>query len=152
MELSVFFIMFSIVCFLVLLFTANNAFAQQQVHGVETKLTTYFGPAYTVQRVDYFEWFGYSFTNMNSIPVSVEAELYENLPGRNDCDETRVELVTTKSFVLQPKETYIWKFENKEAFKKMHWRKTYDEPSNDRYGNGYRETSFYVKFKAYKLE
>lgn len=41
---------------------------------------------------------GYSFYNMNSISVSIDAELYSD-----------DKLVNTKSFTIKSKETYIWK-------------------------------------------
>lgn len=42
---------------------------------------------------------GYSFYNMNSISVSIDAELYNS-------SQT---LINTKSFTIKSKETYIWK-------------------------------------------
>ena len=55
--------------FFIAMISSIVSFGQlQEVKGVETKLTTYYNGS--------SEWFGYSFYNMNSIPVSVEAELH----------------------------------------------------------------------------
>ena len=133
-------------------------FAQlPEVKGVETKVVIYDGPEY---RAAYDEniysykyhsstkWFGYSFYNMNSIPVSVEAELYSHYEGHS--------LVTTKTFNLKPGETYIWKHENRDAFKvnarerggTTWWTDSKKEPASY-IGNG--SISYYVKYKAYKI-
>ncbi len=65
---------------------------------------------------------GFEFTNLNSIEVSVEADLY-NLKG---------EIVDSKSFVLKSKESYIWKRGNMGIDVRC-------------------KGEYYVKYKAYKL-
>lgn len=122
-----------------------------EVKGVETKLVIYDGPKYEAC-VDFYydryksstKWFGYSFYNMNSIPVSVEAELYKE--GR---------LVTTKTFNLKSNETYIWKHEGYYEHFKVNeynggtedWTDNKIAPGEHEYGPG----DYYVKYKAYKI-
>lgn len=124
-----------------------------ELKGVETKLVIYDGREYYVktyseQYKSCTKWFGYSFYNMNSIPVSVEARLYEN----DDDDGPR--MITTKTFNLKPGEAYIWKHENMGAFKV---NSDYDGDWTDRkieplsvgmynWGN-----SYYVEYTAYKI-
>lgn len=135
--------------FLVVMISVSNlAFAQNEVRGVETKIAKYEGPRYSAKG-DCYLWFGYQFTNLNSIPVSVDVELY--------MDD---ELISTKSFVLQSKEIYIWKFEHNSDFqvyysyntdiRRPSWE-TRVEKSNpgDR---EYKKIKYYVRYKAYKLE
>lgn len=64
----------------------------------------------------------HEFTNLNTIAVSVDAELYDN-SGK---------LIGSKSFVLKSKESYVWK--------------------RGQHGIDIREKDeYYVKYKAYKL-
>ena len=132
-------------------------FAQlSEVKGVETKLVVYDGSEYKVSDGRHYKysikWFGYSFYNMNSIPVSVEAELYKTHDYKGQL------LVTTKTFNLKPGETYIWKHESMDAFKVNYediykdynssfyrWTEDKVEP----YGDG--RVTYYVKYKAYKI-
>ena len=137
-------------------------FAQlSEVKGVETKLVVYDGSEYKVEdgksrngnsQYKYStKWFGYSFYNMNSIPVSVEAELYKTHDYKGQL------LVTTKTFNLKPGETYIWKNENTGAFKVNYdecggiycsdWTESKEEPN---YYDAGRVT-YYIKYKAYKI-
>ena len=134
-----------IVC-LFLLFASVKTYGQE-VHGVETKLTKYSGPEYGSKNL----WFGYSFTNMNSIPVSIDAELYEITRTREDG-----KIVSTKSFTLKSGETYIWKFENNSDFTvyDVHYnyngRKYYSEKKEPKYTNNVY-SGYFIKYKAYKL-
>lgn len=135
------------------------SFAQSlEVKGVETKVEIYDGPQYKVA-CDYADrymrdyqyksstkWFGFSFYNMNSISVSVEAELYQEKNGK---------LVTIKTFNLKPNETYIWKHENRGADFQVNnngnstpWRWT--DSKKEPYDH-YLMTRYYVKYKAYKI-
>ena len=127
-----------------------------EVKGVETKVVIYDGPeyraiyessSYSNKYQSSTKWFGFSFYNMNSISVSVEAELYQEHNGK---------MVATKSFNLKPNETYIWKHENRrDDFKvnasengaKTWWTDSKKEPVI--YGS-YGST-YYVKYKAYKI-
>lgn len=132
---------------------SNLAFAQNEVRGVETKLVKYEGSEYNVGGKYYNLWFGYQFLNLNSIPVSVDAELYVTNDYTNEQN-----LRDTKTFVIEPKETYIWKFEYGTDFKVYHYKYGY-------YSNGHMYTKAYpgyvesnfgntymIKYKAYKLE
>jgi hypothetical protein len=149
--------------FMFALMSTVVGFAQlYEVKGVETKLVVYDGSEYKVEagrsqsgnsHYKYStKWFGYSFYNMNSIPVSVEAELYYLHEGQS--------LVTTKNFNLKPGETYIWKHENMDSFKVNYedcvtlfcyndWTESKKEPNYPNYGDG--RITYYVKYKAYKI-
>ena len=135
-------------------------FAQlSEVKGVETKLVVYDGPEYEVlagksgsgsYRRKYFtKWFGYSFYNMNSIPVSVEAELYKTHDDKGQL------LVTTKTFNLKPGETYIWKNEHIHPFKVNYnsHPDSYNDYTKSREVPNYDSGSvtYYVRYKAYKI-
>lgn len=134
--------------FLVVMISVSNlAFAQNEVRGVETKIAKYEGSRYSNEGGGNL-WFGYQFTNLNSIPVSVDAELYRDN-----------ELISTKSFVLKSKEIYIWKFEHNSDFQVYYYyttdisRPSYTtrvEKSNP--GSQYKTIKYYVRYKAYKLE
>lgn len=122
-------------------------FAQlSEVKGVETKLVIYDGQEYeywgdNARYASYStEWFGFSFYNMNSIPVSVEAELY--YAGK---------LVDTKTFSLASKETYIWKQKSNNSFRVYDSVGKKEVPDDyARNGDEYGYT-YYVKYKAYKI-
>lgn len=127
--------------FFIAMISSIVSFGQlQEVKGVETKLTTYYNGS--------SEWFGYSFYNMNSIPVSVEAELHciYTFGGQHD------EIEDVKTFNLKPGEEYIWKQENNDDFGVEYvsyngsYRRSY--PGWSPTGNGVR---YYVKYKAYKI-
>lgn len=139
--------------------TAVDVSAQNEVRGIETKLVKYNGRDYSTtvktrtryndyKKVDL--WFGYSFYNMNSIPVSVDAELYKRY--YNEAYSRYIEdLVDTKTFVLKSGENYIWKHENNSDFKVYDYiDEDGEEMLNDEPGGG--NTSYYIKYKAYKLE
>lgn len=133
-----------------------------EVKGVETKLDVYDGKIYGYNKT---EWFGYSFYNMNGFRVSVEAELYKfykqqyTLINGDYVHVFDAILIDTKTFNLAPEETYIWKQEHNSDFQKT--AKGIDYPQ------GYYESdgdydydaddrgeaiSYYVKYKAYKME
>lgn len=135
--------------FFIAMISSIVSFGQlQEVKGVETKLTTYNGSAYkkcdTYRRMcpcnTFTEWFGFSFYNMNSIPVSVEAELHHiyTFGGRHD------EVIDVKTFNLKPGEEYIWKQENNNNFQVI---RNYDGGRGSQPYNG----EYYVKYKAYKI-
>ena len=133
----------------VMSFASIEAFAQE-VRGVETKLVIYNGPQYKGQDGPSYErgtkyyystnWFGFSFYNMNTIPVSVDAVLYYE--GN---------IVDSKSFVLKSKESYIWKQEDRASFQVN----VYSSFSVD---NRWIEDgkispgNFRVEYKAFKLQ
>lgn len=110
---------------------ATDLSAQNEVRGVETRRVIYDGPNY---RGMYTEYYGFEFSNRNSIPVSVSIELWYNSRGYED-----PKLVTTKDVVLDPGEKYILKQENNSFF----WVHG---------SNSLEISNYYVKYKAYKLE
>ena len=127
--------------FFIAMISSIVSFGQlQEVKGVETKLTTYYnGSSY---------WFGYSFYNMNSIPVSVEAELHEVSDNNGD------NVIDVKTFNLQPKEEYVWKFENRFMGNRGYPFAVYDgkkEPYVYRGDMSGDKCRYYVKYKAYKI-
>lgn len=127
--------------FFIAMISSIVSFGQlQEVKGVETKLTTYEGSSYYKGDYNYTEWFGFSFYNMNSIPVSVEAELHRiyNNQGRHD------EVIDVKTFNLKSGEEYIWKQENNYNFQVI-WH--YDGGRRSKPDGG----EYYVKYKAYKI-
>lgn len=128
---------------LVVLFAINVV--AQEVHGVESKMVcTYhcnpdgsWSSWSSCRRCDSSSpWFAYEFTNMNSIPVSVEVKLYRKESGPlGDV----FKCCATKSFVLKSGESYIYKTEERgiaeySGFAGVHSYKDY-----------------YVEYKAYKL-
>lgn len=129
-------------------------FAQlSEVKGVETKLVIYDGQEYEYWKDDAryashsTKWFGFSFYNMNSIPVSVEAELYH--AGK---------LVDTKTFNLASKETYIWKQKHNSDFQVYSDYYDYDGftgkkevPADYNRGGAINGSTYYVEYKAYKI-
>lgn len=132
-------------------FATTQTYAQNEVRGVETKLVKYTGSSYSyssssrIREYKYYNtWFGYEFHNMNSIPVSVDAKLYRK--GWRDDDEYT--LINTKSFVLNSKESYIWKHENYDNFRVYYSYETSQDTPN--YGSSYAD--YYIEYKAYKLE
>lgn len=130
---------------------SNLAFAQNEVRGVETKLVKYEGSEYLFRggKYSYNLWFGYQFLNLNSIPVSVDAELYVT----NESTEEQ-NLRDTKTFVIEPKETYIWKFEYNDDFRVYNvWGVFEDVETSTRACPGDKAGRTYmIKYKAYKLE
>ena len=111
----------------------------QEVHGVESKMVCTYdcNPNGSWDFwYDYREtkrpWFAYEFTNLNSIPVSVEVELYYE-EKISDYKAPEFKVSATKSFVLQSGESYVFKTAEKGIT-------TYNYHSK-----------YYVKYKAYKL-
>jgi hypothetical protein len=136
----------------VVLFATTNVMAQE-VHGVESKMVCTYNcnpdgswEQWKLGREDMNPWFGYQFTNLNSIPVSVEVELYKKQKIRvsSNSSEHKDEfiLVATKSFVLKSNESYVFKTEERgidcyQCINAYSW-----------IGHDY----YYVKYKAYKLQ
>lgn len=127
--------------FFIAMISSIVSFGQlQEVKGVETKLTTYYNGS--------SKWYGYSFYNMNSIPVSVEAELHEVSNEKGD------NVIDVKTFNLKSNEEYIWKFENR--FEDHFDRYPFAVYSFREAPEAYRGVddgtcSYYVKYKAYKI-
>lgn len=136
----------------VMSFISIEAFAQE-VRGVETKVSIYDGPKYDGG----YTWAAYAFTNANTFPVFVDAELYRSKPSEYiyditvppacaNCiiDQSFPKLISTKSFVLNPGETYLWKHEQESNG--GYYRFKSDSES---WGNA---DKYFVKYKAYKLQ
>lgn len=138
-------LIFSVVCIM----TNVNA---QEVRGVETKLVKYHGSEYENYPGTSDLWFGYSFRNMNSIPVSVDIELYADVEQKIDFNNYQYveKLLTTKTIVLEPGEEYIFKRESDDAMKVF----SRDAPLyKSIYGNSTDNRKNYrVTYKAYKLQ
>lgn len=132
-------------------FATTQTYAQNEVRGVETKLVKYIGSSYSyssssrIRESKYYNtWFGYEFHNMNSIPVSVDAKLYRKWSSQDDYT-----LINTKSFVLNSKESYIWKHENDNHFRVYY---TYESSQDTPTQTVSSSASYYIEYKAYKLE
>ena len=120
----------------------------QEVHGVETKMVCTYDcnpngswDGWWISSDYHCPYFGYEFTNLNSIPVSVEVELYEKrsiefAPGLYRPENV---LLSTKSFVLKSGESYVFKTSEKGICT------YYNCFSSGSYSD------YYVKYKAYKL-
>ena len=110
----------------------------QQVRGIETKRVVYNGVKYSYdyRNSEYSdEYYGWEFTNRNSIPVSVSIIL----KGKGNPDDY---IVTTKEIVLNSKESYIFKPDplvSSGDFRVHNW------------GSG-SISDYYVVYEAYKLE
>ncbi|MBR6746360.1 MAG: hypothetical protein IKL83_03170 [Muribaculaceae bacterium] len=152
------------VCFIFMLFATLlpiSAIAQE-IRGVEIKTITYEGKDHNG---DVCYWAAFEFVNKNSIPVSVDAELFRSKPEdedyskqyrytssmpEQDISHIYPRLISAQSFVLQPGESYLWKHETESyyssalrsirfAFRsgKIYWRDA---------------QNYFVKYKAYKLQ
>lgn len=144
----------------VLLCTTVNVLAQE-VHGVESKMVCSYdcnpngtwanwGSNLSEYRGDgHFPWFAYEFTNLNSISVSVEVELYHKVLKHqvythpSDQDVYEYEIVATKYFVLRSGESYIFKT-SEEGIDRYQYNPYGNYPTKN-------HNSYYVKYKAYKL-
>lgn len=135
-------------------FCATANIMAQEVHGVESRMVCTYDCNPNGSWADWgnynngYEhtpWFSYEFTNMNTIAVSVEVELYHYEFIKKERYETIYDyvLIGTKSFVLKSGETYLWK-NGKEAGIARHNRQWYET-----YMNGHKD--YYVTYKAYKL-
>jgi len=144
------------------LFT-TRAFAQE-VRGVETRRAIYEGEIYKLEysnsrgNLTEFgtssEYYGFEFTNLNSIPVSVSIEVYSK---GSDSDR----LIGTKEIVLESKEKYVYKDltlkRYMEYYDSYHGSCRYANSDTENWNiakkNGeYNANNYYVKYKAYKLQ
>ena len=88
--------------------TVISTFAQEslEVRGVETRLVCTYNcnpnGSWDIWR-NGIPWFGYEFTNLNSIPVSVDIELYSKEY------QGSFRLSATKTIVLESGESYVFK-------------------------------------------
>ena len=131
---------------------STNAFAQE-VRGVETKRIVYYDGSdyeYSYYRKTHYtdyqstdayssKYYGWEFTNRNSCSVSVDISMVK-IGGV---------IVKTKSVVLAPRETYVFKNEGINATR-------YDmNPANNSYYKSHSENAiddYYVDYKAFKLQ
>lgn len=117
------------------LFT-TSAYAQlQEVRGIETRRVIYYGPQYeTGYAGEKYSnrYYGYEFTNANSISVSVDIVIYKRW------NSTNREAVYRKTITLKPKESYILKYDGYKGF--MVDKNCMDDISN-----------YDIEYKAYKL-
>lgn len=125
-------------------FASANAFAQlKEVRGVQTRVIKYEKNDIEKEIYSDGKWgktiHGFEFKNENNYPVWVEAELCTN--GYDYRDDGKIEAGTydTKSFTLNPGETYVWKIGDKMI-------------KHNGYANYDRYDNYYVKYKAYKAE
>lgn len=142
----------------------------QEVRGIETRRAIYIGEkyelnySYNYRSYDFgssVEYYGFEFTNLNSISVSVTIEVYEK--GNPD------KMIDTKEIVLKSQEKYIHKYP---ILRKFIHRSDYSYKTGDCWGNDvfsssdndaerwkkanergqYNANNFYVKYKAFKLQ
>lgn len=137
----------------VMSFISIEAFAQE-VRGVETKVSIYDGSKYDGG----YTWAAYAFTNANTFPVFVDAELYRskssdrwmyrqavsNAGLTHIIDQSFPKLISTKSFVLNPGETYLWKHEQEYDGERYCF-----QSGSESWGNA---DNYFVKYKAYKMQ
>ena len=136
----------------VMSFISIEAFAQE-VRGVETKVSIYDGSKYDGG----YTWAAYAFTNANTFPVFVDAELYRSKSRdtymyyvvvsasvSNIIDRSFPMLISTKSFVLNPGETYLWKHEQEYDGNYYSFQSGSESWEN--------ADKYFVKYKAYKLQ
>lgn len=129
-------------CFAFTIFASNlNA---QEVHGVEITRKIIKEVPHNNGYADLY--FGYEITNMNSIPVSIEIELYHSTCRVDSYTNSKEEVVETKNITLQSKESYLWE----PTFKIRGYRRGEIQYS---YGTDCRHwaENCYVRYKAYKI-
>lgn len=126
-----------IVLLISLLFCLNlqNAWSQTEVRGIETRRVVYNGPEYSTWPDTYHnEYYGWEFYNANSIPVSLDIELW--------CSSSNT-IVKSQSIIIKSGEKYIFKREEHLCVRV--YRNAADINTLD-------ISQYYVKYRAYKLE
>lgn len=124
-------------CMIMCLF-ATNAFAQEKVRGIETRLVKYDQEKACVYCSTYDDVYGIEFTNRNSISVSITMELWmKGSYNSYNRDYNNDKLEQSKDIVLEPGESYLWKI-----------RKKRSSDGSLYYGNA----DYYYKYEAYKLQ
>ena len=120
--------------FMVMCMFSTNAFAQEKVRGIETKLVQY---DYDNDRREGI--YGIQFTNYNSISVSITMELWQK--GKYSYSYERYaedKIYLSKDIVLKPNESYLWKIGKKYK--------------NDDGELWCYDGHYYYKYEAYKLQ
>lgn len=136
---------------------ATNMFAQE-VRGVETRRVIYerqesyqvVGCTMQDKLGESTEYYGFEFKNLNTISVSVTIEIYR----KGDSDK----LIDTKDIVLNSNESYIHKYPvvkryewtgwvcNEYDSRDVKWKKLAEA------GKSHFESTYYAKYKAFKLQ
>ena len=131
----------------VLGFTTQSYAQLIEVRGVETRWTSYDGPRHYSDSGKAYMWKGCEFSNLNNFSVSVDAELWRYYYLR-DVGYNSVK-VHTKTFVLKPQETFLWKYEAD----RLMWGSGIPNLFNKDYSSNSPEYDygFYVVYKAYKF-
>mgnify|MGYP005607992167 CR=1 FL=1 len=127
-------IRFIIISALLLLFAIPSWAQLKEVRGVQTRTV----PQTVVKGDGKIETRAYEFTNENSYPVWVEAELCTHGFALSYDSEVVAGTRDTKSFTLDAGESYVWKCGDRMVFRAYSW--------------GDYSEKFYVKYKAYKAE
>lgn len=148
------------ICFIftLLVFLLPICTIAQEIRGVEIKIITYKGD----HRGEVCHWAAFEFVNKNSIPVSVDAELFRSKPEydkynqryssmpEQDNSHIYPRLISAQSFILQPGESYLWKHETESYYSTILESVKYAFRSGPDY---WSEAQYYfVKYKAYKLQ
>ncbi len=134
-------VMKKIVLFISLLFclSSPDVWSQTQVRGIESRRVIYAGPEYHNGQDYSYDYYGWEFYNANSIPVSVDIELWSQAAYAGDDNQ----IVKTQSIILKPGEKYIFKREEHISTRAVYkWSGL----------NRYPISNYYVTYKAYKLE
>lgn len=112
----------------------------QEVRGIETRRVIYDGPEYSCgYQCRSTKYYGWEFTNRNSCMVSVDISLWSQAVA-NTYNTIPASTVKTQSVILEPGETYVFKREE-------HCSTRVDDSFCD-----YPISSYYVEYKAYKLQ
>jgi len=113
-------------------------FAQvQEVKGVVTRVACYDD---CHMSKDSEKVYGFEYENLNNFSVTIEAEMWRNVYGRQITDDF---IANTKVFVLKPGEKYIWK---------VNMRGYIGDYSPNLGRVPLSKEGYYTKFKAYKNE
>lgn len=133
-----------IILYLIICITSLDAFAQQEVRGIQTRRVIYNGDSYKADNGIYTEYYGWELYNCNKFTVSVDIELWlhDHETTNNQQLTYFNQIVRTQSIVLSPEEKYIFKNEDMES---AHLKHSY-------YARFYGIGCYYITYKAYKLE
>ena len=152
------------ICFIftLLVFLLPICTMAQEIRGVEIKIITYEGED---RDGEVCHWAAFEFVNKNSIPVSVDAELFRSKPEGEDYDQRYrysssmpeqdnshiyPRLISAQSFILQPGDSYLWKHETERYYSSILRSIMYAFRSGQDYWSDAQ--NYFVKYKAYKLQ
>ena len=151
-------------CFIFILLTSlvSISTTAQEIRGVEIKIVTYEGKD---RNGDVCHWAAFEFVNKNSIPVSVDAELFRSKPNGEDYeqrysfstslpkhDNSHIypRLISAQSFILNPGESYLWKHETEQYYSSA--LRSYQSAFRSDKDYWSDAQNYFVKYKAYKLQ